>query len=207
MPAVEASLRVAYFAKLPPCLVAIEACASSHQWSRQLRALGHTVRLMPPAFVGEDVLAVDLDQGKVGFRIGADDLGGIDGGRHQWLLGPTSRRRPHGCWWPRSHPARAAINLASRLLPRWHSISSAICPGMAAQWLAANLTNAPSQRSAAGPIQFISSSASRRRTHFDRHSCESARRTCCPAEAIRPCDTDRPIHRSASAGCSVGNRP
>jgi len=41
----------ALFEKLPPCLVGIEACASSHHWSRELKALGHTVRLMPPAYV------------------------------------------------------------------------------------------------------------------------------------------------------------
>ena len=40
-----------FFEKLPPCLVGIEACASSHHWSRQLQALGHSVRLMPPAYV------------------------------------------------------------------------------------------------------------------------------------------------------------
>jgi transposase len=40
-----------FFRKLSPCLVGIEACASSHQWSRELQALGHTVRLMPPAYV------------------------------------------------------------------------------------------------------------------------------------------------------------
>ena len=33
-----------FFQKLPPCLVGIEACASSHHWSRELQALGHTVR-------------------------------------------------------------------------------------------------------------------------------------------------------------------
>ncbi len=42
---------LAFFEKLPPCLVGIEACASSHYWSRELRALGHSVRLMPPAYV------------------------------------------------------------------------------------------------------------------------------------------------------------
>ena len=42
---------LAFFRKLPPCLVGIEACASSHYWSRELQALGHTVRLMPPAYV------------------------------------------------------------------------------------------------------------------------------------------------------------
>ena len=40
-----------FFQKLPPCLVGIEACASSHHWSRELQALGHTVRLMPPGYV------------------------------------------------------------------------------------------------------------------------------------------------------------
>jgi transposase len=39
---------LAFFQKLPPCLVGIEACASSHHWSRELQAL---VRLMPPAYV------------------------------------------------------------------------------------------------------------------------------------------------------------
>jgi len=38
-----------FFQKLPSCLVGIEACASSHHWSRELQALGHRVRLMPPA--------------------------------------------------------------------------------------------------------------------------------------------------------------
>ena len=42
---------LAFLQKLPPCLVGIEACASSHHWSRELQALGHNVRLMPPAYV------------------------------------------------------------------------------------------------------------------------------------------------------------
>ncbi len=42
---------LAFFQKLPSCLIGIEACASSHHWSRELQALGHTVRLMPPAYV------------------------------------------------------------------------------------------------------------------------------------------------------------
>jgi len=39
------------FSTLPFCLVGIEACPSAHHWSRELRALGHTVRLMPPSYV------------------------------------------------------------------------------------------------------------------------------------------------------------
>ena len=42
---------LAFFQKLPLCLVGIEACASAHYWSRELQALGHVVRLMPPAYV------------------------------------------------------------------------------------------------------------------------------------------------------------
>ena len=40
-----------FFAKLPPCLVGIEACGTSHHWARELIRLGHDVRLMPPAYV------------------------------------------------------------------------------------------------------------------------------------------------------------
>jgi transposase len=42
---------LAFFERLPSCLVGIEACASSHHWSRELQALGQNVRLMPPAYV------------------------------------------------------------------------------------------------------------------------------------------------------------
>ena len=42
---------LAFFQKLRVCLVGIEACASSLYWSRELQALGHSVRLMPPAYV------------------------------------------------------------------------------------------------------------------------------------------------------------
>src|ERR1700675_4015369 len=37
-----------FFAKLPPCLVGMEACGTSHHWARELIKLGHEVRLMPP---------------------------------------------------------------------------------------------------------------------------------------------------------------
>lgn len=42
---------VEFFPSLPACLIGIEACPSAHYWSRELRALGHTVRLMPPSYV------------------------------------------------------------------------------------------------------------------------------------------------------------
>ncbi len=40
-----------FFKKQPPCLVGMEACATSHHWARAIRALGHEVRLMPPRYV------------------------------------------------------------------------------------------------------------------------------------------------------------
>jgi transposase len=40
-----------YFGDLPPCLVGIEACPSAHHWGRELQALGHTVKLIPPSYV------------------------------------------------------------------------------------------------------------------------------------------------------------
>ena len=41
----------AYFSQLAPCTIGIEACASSHYWSRELTRMGHTVRIIPPKFV------------------------------------------------------------------------------------------------------------------------------------------------------------
>ena len=40
-----------FFSRLQPCLIGMEACASSHYWARTLSALGHTVRMMAPQFV------------------------------------------------------------------------------------------------------------------------------------------------------------
>jgi len=42
---------LAFFARLPSCLVGIEACPSAHYWSRKLQGLGHAVKLMPPSYV------------------------------------------------------------------------------------------------------------------------------------------------------------
>ena len=41
---------LAYFARLPRCLVGMEACATAHYWARELIKLGHDVRLIPPAY-------------------------------------------------------------------------------------------------------------------------------------------------------------
>ena len=40
-----------FFTKLPPCLVGIEACGTSHHLARELIKLSHEVRLMSPAYV------------------------------------------------------------------------------------------------------------------------------------------------------------
>lgn len=40
-----------FFAKLPPCLIGMEACGSAHFWARKLSEIGHTVKLMAPQFV------------------------------------------------------------------------------------------------------------------------------------------------------------
>jgi transposase len=42
---------ITYFASLRPCLIGMEACATAHFWARELRSLGHDVRLMPPQYV------------------------------------------------------------------------------------------------------------------------------------------------------------
>src|SRR5271156_3712601 len=42
---------LAFFKALSPCLVGIEACGTAHYWAREIRELGHEVRLMPPSYV------------------------------------------------------------------------------------------------------------------------------------------------------------
>ena len=42
---------LAFFKALPPCLVGIEACGTAHYWAREIREMGHEVRLMPPSYV------------------------------------------------------------------------------------------------------------------------------------------------------------
>jgi transposase len=42
---------IGFFAKLPPCLVGMEACGTAHYWARELRGFGHDVRLMPAHYV------------------------------------------------------------------------------------------------------------------------------------------------------------
>ena len=42
---------LAFFAGLPSCLIGMEACASAHYWAREIQALGHEVRLIPPQYV------------------------------------------------------------------------------------------------------------------------------------------------------------
>lgn len=48
---VRRSAFLATLEKLPACLIGMEACATSHYWARQIRALGHDVRLIPPTYV------------------------------------------------------------------------------------------------------------------------------------------------------------
>src|SRR5258706_6703405 len=42
---------LAFFSRIPRCVVGLEACATAHYWARELGALGHEVRLMPAQYV------------------------------------------------------------------------------------------------------------------------------------------------------------
>jgi transposase len=42
---------LALFANLPCCRIGLEACGGAHFWARELSALGHEVRLMPPQYL------------------------------------------------------------------------------------------------------------------------------------------------------------
>jgi transposase len=54
---------LAFFAKVPPCLVGMEACGSAHHWGREIAKLGHTVKLMPAKYVKAYVKRGKTDAG------------------------------------------------------------------------------------------------------------------------------------------------
>ena len=54
---------LAFFAKLAPCQVGMEACGSAHYWAREIAKLGHSVRLMPPKYVKAYVKRGKTDAG------------------------------------------------------------------------------------------------------------------------------------------------
>ena len=77
---------LAFFARLSPCLIGMEACGGAHYWGRELTRLGHTVRLISPQFVKPYVKGNKTD---------ANDAEGI----HEALLRPSMRfvgiKTPH----------------------------------------------------------------------------------------------------------------
>jgi transposase len=54
---------LAFFAKLAPCLVGMEALGGAHYWAREIAKLGHTVKLMPPKYVKPHVKRGKTDPG------------------------------------------------------------------------------------------------------------------------------------------------
>jgi hypothetical protein len=80
---------LAFFQKLPRCLIGIEACASSHHWSRQLQTLGHTVRLMPAAYVTR----VPVEEPSIAST--ADSCTAAK--QHPSISGEAERRGGHTC--------------------------------------------------------------------------------------------------------------
>ena len=50
-PVVRRDALLELIAKLPPCVIGMEACSGAHHWARVFAGLGHTVRLMAPKFV------------------------------------------------------------------------------------------------------------------------------------------------------------
>ena len=70
-----------FFAKLAPCLIGMEACASAHYWARELKKLGHDVRLMPAKDVKAHRLGAANKEGKLPGTAdhsgGSADSGGV----------------------------------------------------------------------------------------------------------------------------------
>ena len=90
---------LAFFKALPPCLIGMEACATSHYWARELTKLGHQVRLMP----AKDVKAY---------------VSGFDSAAPARSYG-VGRSRPDRNRWPRVAVAGVRSGISGRALDPW----------------------------------------------------------------------------------------
>ena len=82
---------VEFFGRLAPCLVAMEACASAHHWGREIAALGHEVRLIPPAHVKPYVRRNKSDAADAAALL-ARRRGGLGNGSYRCARSTTKRR-------------------------------------------------------------------------------------------------------------------
>jgi hypothetical protein len=100
---------LSFFQKLPSCPVGIETYASSHYWSHELQALGHTARLMPPAYVKPppprtvvgDPFPISACR-RIAERVGAGDSGGMPTptrplAASQWVMPRSGCIKALGC--------------------------------------------------------------------------------------------------------------
>ena len=115
----------AFFGKLSPCVVGIEASDSSHHWSREPQALGHTVKLMPPSYVKPYVKRHKNDVTDEEGSQRQDDYGQAVVEARGAILGGSRLLRSE--WWAtcRASPARlcprfpASTCRCSRRQPNW----------------------------------------------------------------------------------------
>ena len=84
---------LAFFSRIPRCLVGLEACATAHYWARELAALGHEVRLMPAQYVSGfwDRLGSQNQHQECDSAIMVDDLPDAP-----WVTGGNSPDAPWG---------------------------------------------------------------------------------------------------------------
>jgi transposase len=112
---VRRSQMLSVFARLPPCLMGMEACGGAHHWAREIKALGHEVRLMPPADVKPYVKRGKMDAGDAeAICEAAADRPCCGMSARVHLPRPGSRP----CWsgvQPRSRPSHSRT--------RWHALS------------------------------------------------------------------------------------
>jgi transposase len=86
---------LAFFAKLAPCLVGMEACGSAHYWAREIAKLGHTVKLMPPKYVKAYVKRGKTDPGDAeGVSTGSNGRDLLQHSRFGTFFRFRSRRQP-----------------------------------------------------------------------------------------------------------------
>jgi transposase len=113
---------IAFFASQPRCTVAMEACAGSHHWGRELMKLGHEVRLIPPAYVKPFVKRQKSDAADAAAICEAAQRPTMRFAINERLLGGRKRSRPPqqstGSSKCQQRPGRLRLPQASILLSK-----------------------------------------------------------------------------------------
>ena len=100
---------LSFLAEQPRCIVAMEACATAHGWGREIESVGHTVRLIPPAYVKPFVKRQKNDAADAEAIVSTAEQNQADGRRKSLPTGDRELMVGHGARLGTRAPQKAGV--------------------------------------------------------------------------------------------------